>query len=86
MFARLVGSLPKQGVPVERLVHYLQRHIELDANDHGPLARKLVNTLCDQLPQREREATLIASQSISQRISLWDGILTEIQSCPEEAV
>ena len=79
MFSRLVESLPRQGVPVERLVHYLRRHIELDANDHGPLALKLVRALCDNQPVRERESTSAAMASISQRISLWDGIRTEMQ-------
>jgi hypothetical protein len=79
MFARLVESLPQQGIRVERLVHYLQRHIELDANDHGPLAKKLVLTLCDNQPKREQEATATARQAIAQRISLWDGILAEVQ-------
>ena len=80
MFSRLVQSLPQHGVPVERLDHYLRRHIELDANDHGPLARKLVSSLCGDQSVRENEARATAIQAISLRISLWDGILAEIQS------
>lgn len=79
MFSRLVASLPRQGVCVERLVHYLQRHIELDANDHGPLASKLVKSLCAQQPEREQAAEATASSAISQRIALWDGVLAEIR-------
>ena len=79
MFSRLVVSLPQQGVNVERLVHYLKRHIELDGDEHGPLAMKLVANLCNQLPQRQLEADAAASQAILQRISLWNGVLAEIQ-------
>jgi hypothetical protein len=78
MFARLVVSLPREGVCVDRLLHYLQRHIELDANDHGPLAAKLVTTLCGDQPQRSQEAISAAMAAIAQRIALWDGVLAKI--------
>ena len=86
MFSRLVDSLPRQGVCVERLVHYLQRHIELDANDHGPLASRLVSSLCDQQIERERAAAAVASAAISQRIALWNGVLAEIRRIEKEPV
>jgi hypothetical protein len=79
MFSRFVDSLPKQGVSVERLEHYLRRHIELDANDHGPLAQRLLSMLCDNLKQRESEAINTALQAVTQRIALWEGICNEIQ-------
>ena len=78
MFARLVESLPQKGVSVERMNHYLRRHIELDSNHHGPLARRLVDSLCDDAPHKEKEVLSAAIHSVSQRISLWDGILAEI--------
>jgi hypothetical protein len=83
MFSRLVDSLPQQGVCVERLVHYLKRHIELDANDHGPLAAKLVTKLCDGQSARELQVTIAAKNAISSRISLWDGVLDEIRRTQE---
>ena len=79
MFARLVKSLPQQGVPVDRLVHYLNRHIELDANDHGPLARRLVDSLCQNDPDRKQAAQRTAIHSIRSRIKLWDGVLFAVQ-------
>jgi hypothetical protein len=79
MFSRLVEVLPSEGVSVERLDHYLRRHIELDANDHGPLALKLVTNLCDNQPRREAEANSVAASAISQRIALWDGIVSEFK-------
>ena len=78
MFARLVVSLPQQDVKVERLVHYLKRHIELDGDEHGPLARKLVDNLCRQQAQRRAEANAAARRAISPRIALWSGVLTEL--------
>lgn len=83
MFRRLVNSLPQQGVRVERLAHYLNRHIELDANDHGPLARRLVESLCQGDPARKNHVTATARQSIQQRLDLWDGVLQAIQQQSE---
>jgi Protein of unknown function (DUF3050) len=79
MFSRLVQSLPQEGVCVERLVHYLNRHIELDAGEHGPLARRIVSNLCDRQPRREGEANAAAHTAITHRIALWDGVLDQIQ-------
>lgn len=78
MFSRLVEALPREGVRVERLVHYLHRHIELDSGEHGPLARRLMASLCDGRPEREREADHAAREAVSQRIALWDGVAGEI--------
>ncbi|MBS0204048.1 MAG: DUF3050 domain-containing protein [Planctomycetes bacterium] len=79
MFSRLVRSLPQQGVKVDRLVHYLNRHIELDANDHGPLARRLVENLCQGIPARLQAADRTAVQSVRARIGLWDGVYGAIR-------
>ena len=78
MFSRLVVSLPQEGVKVERLVHYLKRHIELDGDEHGPLASKLVESLCHHQPQRQVEPNAAACQAVSQRIEFWSGVLAEI--------
>lgn len=79
MFARLVESSSLVGVRVDRMVHYLKRHIEVDANDHGPLARKLVDQLCGGHVARKHEATAAAVRAIGQRIALWDGLSAAIQ-------
>lgn len=79
MFARLVKSLPQEHVPVDRMIHYLQRHIELDANDHGPLARKLVDSLVGGDPVRAAAAQASACRAIRRRIELWNGIERSIQ-------
>jgi hypothetical protein len=60
--------------------HYLDRHITLDHDEHGPLALKLLAALCAADPTREAEATRTAITAIQARTALWDGILTDINT------
>jgi|SRR5215470_478526 len=57
--------------------HYLDRHITLDHDEHGPLALRLLASLCDGDPVREAEAEAVGVAAIQARIGLWDGILAE---------
>lgn len=74
MFARLIEPLQEHGAKVGRLRHYLQRHIDLDGDSHGPLAQKLLERLCQGDPVRIAEADQVACEALRKRIALWDGI------------
>lgn len=80
MFQRLVPLLQPQGVCVERMLHYLQRHIEVDGDSHGPLARRLLSRMCADSPKAEQEAAAAAVSALQARLGLWDGILAEIRA------
>ncbi|HEV7651069.1 MAG TPA: DUF3050 domain-containing protein [Actinophytocola sp.] len=62
------------------LRHYLDRHIALDHDEHGPLALKLLAALCDGDPVRIAEAGRVSVAAIEARIGLWDGVLAEFQA------
>lgn len=55
--------------------YYLNRHIHLDADFHGPISLQLLDELCagDALKLQEAEAG--ARAAIEARILFWDGIL-----------
>lgn len=74
MFQRLVPLLEPQGVRVERMLHYLHRHIEVDGDSHGPLAKQLLSRLCEGSPSAEAEADIAAVSALQARMQLWDGI------------
>jgi hypothetical protein len=79
MFESLLDSLSREGAKYDRLNYYLNRHIELDGDHHGPLAQKLLDDLCGEDDQKKVEAILIANRSLESRKKLWDGILKEIR-------
>lgn len=79
MFSRLIETIRGNGVGVERLRHYLRRHIELDGDRHGPLAEQLLHRLCDSDAEKHTQATSTAASALQARIHLWNGILAEME-------
>ena len=59
--------------------HYLERHITLDHDEHGPLALKLLDALCEGDPARIARSEQIAIEAIEARSGLWDGVRAEIR-------
>ena len=58
--------------------YYLERHIEIDGDEHGPLSRKMIEELCDT-EEKTREANEIAKKSIKQRLKFWDAIASALE-------
>jgi len=64
---------------LEIFLWYLERHIEVDGEEHGPMALRMVSSLCGDDEQRWQEAGAAAESALRARIALWDGILQKIQ-------
>ena len=79
MFRALLakGGIGREQAPVFH--YYLERHIELDGDHHGPLSLQLLNTLCTD-EQAVAEATSAARQAVEARLALWDGVLEAINA------
>jgi hypothetical protein len=63
---------------LSKLIYYFERHIEIDADEHGPMAMKMIAELCgdDALKWEEvKETSIIA---LEKRIGLWDAIEEKI--------
>ncbi len=53
---------------------YLNRHIELDEGHHGPMAARLISSLCGEDAGKWRIAEAAAVAALEARIGLWDGM------------
>ncbi|MCH1418019.1 MAG: DUF3050 domain-containing protein [Flavobacteriaceae bacterium] len=80
MFIEMVKNLRKEGVPLKHLIYYLDRHIEVDGDEHGPMALQMIEELCQGDPEKISEAIAAAKTALEMRIKLWDGISAELTS------
>ncbi len=60
--------------------HYLDRHVELDGDEHGPMALGMLSTVCGDDPVRWRDARFAATMALEARLALWDGVLAEVEA------
>ncbi|MFI2742943.1 DUF3050 domain-containing protein [Zhouia sp. PK063] len=65
---------------LEKLIYYFERHIELDEDEHGPMALQMVSELCLDDTAKWQEAKEISKQALQSRIKLWDGIQEAIKT------
>lgn len=70
-----LGEIPQAAT----FVYYLDRHIAIDQEQHGPTALRLLDSLCDGIPERLGSAEEVAIRAVENRIKLWDGVVDEIR-------
>lgn len=78
MFSRILENCQVNRAQAPLFHYYLERHAQLDAENHGPMAEKLVLCLIDDDPVREKEVRISAEKSINARIDLWDRVILAI--------
>ena len=74
MFTAIVNDLSKEN-KLDKFVYYLERHIELDGGEHGPLALELISNLCGEDKQKWKEVEETAIACLVARKELWDLVL-----------
>jgi hypothetical protein len=80
MFIEIIKNLTvPEGEDLSDLIYYFKRHIEVDADEHGPMALKMVTNLCEGNVDKITEALAYSKKALELRIGLWDGILKGIE-------
>lgn len=82
MFLKVVDQLNASGNRFTEFLVYLKRHIDVDGNEHGPLARRMLEEICGADSAKWSEAAAAAVSALEARRALWDGAASLI---PEAA-
>ena len=79
MFRKLIDSLSCQrSASLGPLQVYLDRHIGLDEDNHGPMALSMLAELCGDDERRWEEATDAALTALTARLTLWSTVSSEV--------
>jgi hypothetical protein len=79
MFRSTLKALQDSGVDCKTFELYLDRHIELDGDTHGPMARRLLESFC-HTEKDWQTATECAVEALEARAELWDRIEAAIEA------
>jgi len=80
MFRALLEKMKISREEAEVFHYYLDRHIELDGDHHGPMSLRMLDLLCEGDEAKIAEAEEAALHAIKARITFWDGVLSAIEA------
>lgn len=80
MFLSIIEQSGENGPSkYKKLEYYLKRHIELDGDEHGPLALRMIKALCGSNDQKWKDVLEYSKQALQYRIALWDSIAEKLE-------
>lgn len=80
MFTEILRNFEKNfpQTDLAQLIYYFERHIELDADEHGPMAMQMISELCGEDAHKWQEVEETSILALEKRIGLWDAIEEQI--------
>ena len=82
MFTEILKNF-QQNFPetdLSQLIYYFERHIELDADEHGPMAMQMIAELCQNDEHNWAAVEEVSILALEKRIGLWDAIEEKIEA------
>ncbi|RSM81651.1 DUF3050 domain-containing protein [Kibdelosporangium aridum] len=73
-----VAALNAEFGDLSTFVDYLRRHIQVDAEEHTPMAMQMLADLCGDDDTKWAECEETINRALAARTKLWDGILGRI--------
>jgi hypothetical protein len=74
MFIEIVRGIAALDSSLRLFEDYLQRHIQLDGDEHSKLAAQMLANLCEGDEEKWEESAAVAIGSLRSRVSLWDSV------------
>jgi len=78
MFRKIVHDLRYGFDGLAVFEYYLEQHIEVDDESHGPMALRMLEDLCGDDDNRWAEATDAAKSALEARLRMWDAIVERV--------
>jgi hypothetical protein len=80
MFTEILKNFQKNfpETNLSKLIYYFERHIELDADEHGPMAMQMITELCGTDQTKWKEVQTVSIAALEKRIGLWNAIEEQI--------
>lgn len=79
MFQQVI-TVNKDGGKLDTFVDYLARHIEVDGEQHTPMAMQMLADLCGDDDVKWQECADTVNAALDARVQLWSGILAAIKA------
>lgn len=76
MFTEILKNFQKNfpETDLRKLIYYFERHIELDSDEHGPMAMQMITVLCQDDVEKWSDVESVSIMALEKRIGLWDAI------------
>ncbi|MGW4891651.1 DUF3050 domain-containing protein [Kitasatospora sp. NPDC004240] len=79
MFDRVI-AIDEQSGTLGTFRDYLARHIEVDGEQHTPMAMQMLADLCGDDEVKWEQCAVVINRALAARVALWDGILAALHA------